>query len=277
MFRALEELRNRVCRPGPAPKAEAGAIARLKGGCVVVLPAGGEGSRLRTLLGSDAVNKAALKLGGDESLIRRTVRMYRDSGIRQFVALIYHAGGSVQEDLGDGRSLGVEIRYSEDPGRPVGRGGAVLNAIQSGLLPEGTTLIVHNPDDQIVHYPGSFVDDILAGHLQGVELGALATVVAVKETPYTYTGLRVENGRVREIASYPPIPIPTHIGVSVLSPATFAYFRGMFDLSRKMDFEGVMFPRLVAEDRLYAVLVPPECWIAVNDAKGAKRFMEAVA
>ena len=276
MFRALEELRAKVCRPGPSPAVDPEEVARLKETCVVVLPAGGEGSRLRTLLGSDAVNKAVLKLGGDESMIRRTVRMYRDAGIGRFVTLIYHAGSSVVEDLGDGRALGVEVRYSEDPGRPVGRGGAILNAIQNGALPDGATLIVHNPDDQIVRYPGSFVNDILAGHLQGAGGGAVATVVAVKETPYTYTGLRVEDGRVREIASYPPIPIPTHVGVSVLSPETFRYFREMFDLSQKMDFEGVMFPKLVTEDRLYAVLIPPECWVAVNDPKGAKRFVEAM-
>ncbi|OGG51231.1 MAG: hypothetical protein A3F84_17925 [Candidatus Handelsmanbacteria bacterium RIFCSPLOWO2_12_FULL_64_10] len=276
MFRALDELRARVCRPGPRPQADPQEIDRLKETCVVVLPAGGEGSRLRTLLGSDAMNKAALKLG-DESLIRRTARMYRDAGVGRFVALIYHAGASVVEDLGDGKALGAEVRYSEDPGRPVGRGGAILNAIQNGLLPEGATLIVHNPDDQIVRYPGSFVDDALAGHLQGARAGAIATVVAVGETPYTYTGLRVEEGRVREIASYPPVPIPTHIGVSVLAPETFPYFRRMFDLSQRMDFEGVMFPKLVEEGRLYAVLIPTECWIAVNDPKGAKRFMEAMS
>lgn len=276
MFNALDELRARVCRPGPRPQVAPQEIERLKETCVVVLPAGGEGSRLRTLMGSDAVNKAALKLG-DESLIRRTARMYRDAGVGRFVALIYHAGASVVEDLGDGKALGAEVRYSEDPGRPVGRGGAILNAIQNGLLPEGATLIVHNPDDQIVRYPGSFVDDVLAGHLQGTRAGAIATVVVVGETPYTYTGLRVEEGRVREIASYPPIPIPTHIGVSVLAPETFPYFRRMFDLSQKMDFEGVMFPKLVEEGRLYAVLIPSECWIAVNDPKGAKRFLEAVS
>lgn len=276
MFRALDELRARVCRPGPRPQADPQEIERLKESCVVVFPAGGEGSRLRTLLGSDAVNKAALKLG-DESLIRRTARMYRDAGVGRFVALIYHAGASVVEDLGDGKALGVEVRYSEDPGRAVGRGGAILNAIQKGLLPEGATLIVHNPDDQVVKYPGSFVDDVLAGHLQGRRSGAIATVVAVRETPYTYTGLRVEEGRVREIASYPPIPIPAHIGVSVLAPETFPYFHRLFDLSQRMDFEGVMFPKLVEEGRLYAVLIPSECWIAVNDPKGAKRFLEAIS
>jgi NDP-sugar pyrophosphorylase family protein len=274
---ALEELRSRICRPGPRPVPDPAALRKLKSRCLVVLPAGGEGSRLRSLLGSEATNKVALKLGGDESLIRRTVRMYRDAGLTRFLTLIYHAGSSVVDDLKDGSDLGVEIAHSEDPGRPVGRGGAILNAIRSGRVPPDATLIVHNPDDQIVQYPGCFPDDVLAGHAAARAAGAVATAVAVGETPYAYTGMEIEEGRVRAIATYPPIPIPTHIGVSVLAPDTFRYFEEMFDLSRKMDFEAVLFPRLVEEGLLHAVLIPPQCWVAVNDPKGAKRFLEAIA
>lgn len=276
MLGALDALRAQMCTPGPAPTVSDEELDALKGRCVVALPAGGEGSRLRHLTQEAGLQKAALRLAEGDSLIVRTVKMYRDAGIKEFVALVFHKAKSVRDELGDGGDLGVRIAYSEDPGRPVGRGGAIRHAVENGAIRTDATLIVHNPDDQIVQYPGSFVDDVLAGHLQGSGQGMLGTVVVVPQTSYAYTGLRIVKGKVTDVATYPAIPVPCHVGVTVLAPGTFPLFSEMFDLSQKVDFEGVLFPELVRQGRLYSVVIPPQCWIAVNDPKGVKRFVEAV-
>jgi NDP-sugar pyrophosphorylase family protein len=276
MLSVLGAWREQMCSPGPTPGVSGDELNQVKERCVVALPAGGEGSRLRHLTQGEDVQKAALRLAEGDSLIVHTIKMYRDAGLKDFVALVCYKAKSVMDELEDGERLGVRIRYSEDPDHPVGRGGAVRNAVENGCIASDATLIVHNPDDQIVNYPGCFVDDVLAGHLQGSRQGMLATIVVVPETSYAYTGLRIVSGKVTGVATYPPIPVPCHIGVTVLAPETFPMFSEMFDLSKKVDFEGVLFPRLVEESRLYSVVIPPECWIAVNDLKGVKKFVEAV-
>ena len=70
--------------------------------------------------------------------------------------------------LAMGASWGCTVRYSEDPGRPVGRGGAIRHALLNGSIPRDKNLIVHNPDDVIALYTGSFPADVVAAHLAGV-------------------------------------------------------------------------------------------------------------
>jgi len=113
-------------------------------------------------------------------------------------------------------------------------------------------------------------------HLQGVKQGIIGTVVVVRGTPHVYSGLTVSKGFVTEIAMYPFVPIPTHIGITVLEPATRQYFEEMIDLEKKTDFESVILPRLASERKLYAFAIPNDSWIAVNDLKGVRTLMAAL-
>ena len=236
--------------------------------CTVALMAGGESSRFQSVPGSEKTNKNSYKLPNGDTMIEMTIRMYRDAGIKNFVALVYHKSETIINLLGDGSALGVNITYSHDPEKPVGKGGAVLNAVLNGSIPEDNYLIVHNPDDVILNFPGNFPKQIVSGHLQGQrEIGSVATVVVVEETPYSYTGMKITNNLVDQIEMYPMIPIPTHIGVTVFSPEIYKYFRENFSLTEKSDFEMVLFPILSGEKKLYAVSIPNECWLAVNNLK----------
>jgi len=223
------------------------------------------------------VHKAALTLPGGDTMIERTIKMYRDAGFRNFVALVFHQANSVEQALGDGSHLGVRVTYSYDPEIPVGRGGAIRNALENGSIPRDWNLIVHNPDDQIVNYPGNFPHDIVADHLAGVRQGKVATAVVVDGSKYAYTGLRVEDGEIVEVRAYPVVPIPAHIGVTVFDPAAYEAFTRLFSLTKKSDFEGVLFPELAAQGKLYASMIPSECWIAVNDPKALDQLIETLS
>jgi NDP-sugar pyrophosphorylase family protein len=244
------------------------------GDYVVVLTAGGKGQRISSVTRGD-INKNALVIEAlDESLIERTVKMYKNVGITQFVVLVYEKSQSLIDILGDGTELGVSIQYSEDPDMPVGKGGAVLHAYNQGLWEKGKSIIVHNPCDQIVGYD-SFVSDMIASFEgQKREQGVWGSVVVAQGTPYTYSAMTVTNGLVDEISMYPQIPLPTHIGVSILSPMAVDLFPDFFSLTEKKDFEGVLLPYLAKNGKLGALDIKYEQWIAVKDPKSFSKLNE---
>jgi NDP-sugar pyrophosphorylase family protein len=273
---ALDHFRNAIYSPGEKAQLSNSELRQFAEQCVVALAVGGEGSRLKAATDSQQVHKTALRLPNGDTMTERTIRMYRDEGFRDFVALVFHHAQSVIDVLGDGSRLGVRITYSHDPERPVGRGGAIRNALDNGSIPRTKSLIVHNPDDQIINYEGSFPRDIVAGHLAGVQRGMLATAVVVDGTHYTYTGMKIDRGIVEQIEMYPHIPIPTHVGVTVFSPGVYNYFFKLFDLTKKVDFESVLFPLLAQERRLYSFMIPGRSWLSVNDPKALTKLVELV-
>lgn len=240
----------------------------------VVLMSGGESARFMDVTKNVEINKNVFQLPNGDSMIEMAIRMYREAGFKDFVALVYHGGQSIEKRLGDGGNFGVNIRYSYDPEKPVGKGGAVKNAVIKGVIPRNNYCIVHNPDDVILGFPGNFPRHIVAGHLRGEDQGASATVVVVEETPYAFTGMKISNNLVKQIEMYPQIPIPTHIGVTILSPESYPYFDKYFDLSQKTDFESVLFPVLAKKGLLTAVSIPARCWLAVNNAKAYKELIK---
>ena len=237
----------------------------------IVLMAGGESSRFQSVPGSETTNKNSFKLPNGDTMIEMCIRMYKTAGFTNFVALLYHKSNTITDLLKDGSELGVNIAYSYDPDMPVGKGGAILNAIKNGSIPSDHTIIVHNPDDVILNFDGSFPDYIAQEHDKGIQNGTTATVVVVKETPYAYTGMTLDNGFVKDIEMYPMVKIPTHIGVTILDPKCFEYFEKLFDLTKKSDFEQVLFPILASESKLFSASIPNANWLAVNDLKAYKK------
>ena len=181
--------------------------------------------------------------------------------------MVFHNADSIKDLLGDGSRLGISITYRHDPEHLVGKGGAMRNAIENGSIPADRSCIVHNPDDQIINYGGDFARDAVAAHLAGTRRGMIATAVVADGSPYAFTGMKIEAGVVAQTEMYPYIPIPAHIGVTIFSPAAYEYFLRLFDLTKKIDFESVLFPLLVEERKLYSFGISGQCWLAVNDQK----------
>ncbi|HSX32046.1 MAG TPA: sugar phosphate nucleotidyltransferase, partial [Candidatus Saccharimonadales bacterium] len=240
---------------------------------VVALMAGGESSRFSSVLAGQAVHKNAYELPNGDTMMEMTIRQYKRAGITKFVALVYHNADSIKELLGDGSKLGVQITYSHDPEHPVGKGGAVRNALDNGSIPEDAYLIVANPDDIIVDFP-DFARYIGTAHLEGEAKGMLATPILTLGKNATYTGMMVVDNQVMDTQMYPYLPVPAHVGITVFSPAIFPKFRELFDLSKRTDFEQVLFPLLAAEKKLWSAGLTRGDWIQVNDLKSYKQLVE---
>lgn len=237
----------------------------------VALMAGGESSRFSSVLDGTEANKAAFELPNGDTMIEMCIRMYKDAGFTHFVALVFHNAHSVEERLGDGSSLGVVINYSYDPEIPVGKGGAVLNALENGSIPEAHNLIVANPDDVILNF-SDFPRYISESHMEGMKQGAIATAVLGLGQAYASTGMMVLDNKVVDTKMYPFIPVPAHVGITLFSPEAYTYFRRNFSLTEKSDFENVLFPVLAGQGRLWSAGLTKGLWIAVNDAKSYKQL-----
>jgi NDP-sugar pyrophosphorylase family protein len=242
---------------------------------VVALMAGGESSRFSAVLENKVIHKNAHVLPNGDTMIEMAIRLYKEAGIKKFVALVYHNAHSIEERLGDGAALEVEIVYSHDPEQPVGKGGAIRNALENGSIPEDCYLIVANPDDVVLGF-SEFGRYIGEAHLEGEAKGMLATPVLAMGQASPATGMMVVDNAVMDTQMYPFIPVPAHVGITVFSPAVLPRFRKLFSLTERTDFEQVLFPILSKEKKLWSVGLARGTWIAVNDLKTYKQLVKAL-
>jgi NDP-sugar pyrophosphorylase family protein len=273
----MAELRSRVNTEDKTTKVAQAEIDRMKTDTVVVLPAGGKGTRIRTETQSEGINKVMISINGKQSMIEKTITDYAKIGIRKFVVLTGFLAKEVEEHLGDGSQWDVRIKYSQDPdGRKVGNAGAILHALNNGSLDDSLTAIVHNPDDVIVGIDRPYGEVFLEGHLKGVKNGCICTFVVVPESPFQYSGMIIRDGRVLDVTKYPSIAIPAHTGITIFHPASYDYFRRLVSLEKESSFEAVVCPILAQEKRLFAINIPTGTWIPVNDLKGIEAAQAAM-
>ncbi|MFW9810817.1 MAG: NDP-sugar synthase [Candidatus Thorarchaeota archaeon] len=274
----MAELRERINTEDTTTRISQEEIEKLKAETVVVMPAGGKGTRIRAETHSEGINKVMIKIDGKRSMIEKLVEDYSRCGITKFVVLTGFLADKVEEHLGDGSRWDVTIKYSQDPGgKKVGNAGAILNGLNNGTINDKMTAIVHNPDDMIVRMDRPYCDVFLEGHLKGCKKGCIGTFVVVPETPFQYSGLIIQNGKVRDITKYPPIAIPAHTGITIFDPEVFSYFRRLVSLDVESSFENVVCPVIAREDRLSAINIPAKTWIPVNDLKGIEEAETALS
>jgi NDP-sugar pyrophosphorylase family protein len=247
-------------------------IDYFKNNSIIVLTAGGLGQRASEIKGFKNINKNAYVLPNGKSIIEMSIELFKKSGYTDFVALVFHKAESIIEQIGKGEEYGVNIKYSYDPDIPVGRGGAILNALVNGTIPRDKSIIVYNPIDVIAGYKGDFVDDLISGHLANSKKGAIATAIVTEGFEAPFSCLRLDNSIVTDWEFHPMIPIPSHMGISILTPDVYPYLDENIDLSKKCDFEKLIFPMLAKEKKLAAVKIPQECWYPVKDLKTLERL-----
>ena len=92
----------------------------------VAILAGGFASRLGEL--TRQTPKSLLEVAGRPFIFHQLEVLVRQ-GVRDVVLCLGHLGDLIQTAVGDGRSLGLRVRYSWDGGRPLGTGGAIRAAL----------------------------------------------------------------------------------------------------------------------------------------------------
>jgi len=123
-----------------------------------MLLAAGRGERMRPL--TDHTPKPLLQAGG-KALIVRQIERLRDAGIEQLVINVAWRAEMIEQALGDGTALGVEIRYSREPEGALETAGGIRHALP--LLGNEPFIVVNS--DIHCDFPITRLADFeLAGH-----------------------------------------------------------------------------------------------------------------
>lgn len=100
--------------------------------------AAGRGERMRPL--TEHTPKPLLRVAGKALIEYHIERLYA-AGYRDIVINLHHLGVQIRDHLGDGRSFGVTIEYSEERPELLETGGGILQALP--LLGNGPFLVIN--------------------------------------------------------------------------------------------------------------------------------------
>jgi mannose-1-phosphate guanylyltransferase len=194
--------------------------------------AGGEGTRLRPL--TSTTPKPVVPLV-DRPFIAFMLDWLRRHGVDDVVMSCGHLADGVRRVLGDGKELGLRLRYIEEP-RPLGTGGALKFA--EDLL-----------DDRFLMLNGDVLTDIdVSAQLRDHErAGAQATLALYPvEDPSAYGLVRLATDN--SVTEFVEKPAPDQIDTNNISAGVYVLERSVLGTLRKGErasIERDVFPQLV--------------------------------
>jgi N-acetyl-alpha-D-muramate 1-phosphate uridylyltransferase len=179
----------------------------------VAILAGGLATRLRPL--TDRVPKSLLSIAG-RPFIFHQLELLKRQGVDRAVLCVGHLGDQVEAAVGDGRTLGLEIRYSFDGPGLLGTGGALKQALP--LL--GDRFFVLNGDSYL---PCSFAR--VQSAYEASRRPALMTVLR-NNNRWDRSNIDFRNGELIEYDKNSRRPDLSHIdfGLSVFSSGVFSTY-----------------------------------------------------
>jgi mannose-1-phosphate guanylyltransferase len=216
--------------------------------------AGGEGTRLRPL--TVTVPKPVVPLA-NRPFISFMIDWLRSHGVDDVILSCGFMADGVRAVLGDGASLGVRLRYVEEP-RPLGTGGALRYA---GDLLEERFLMLN----------GDVLSDIdLTAELrQHEQTGARATIALYPVEDPSHYGLvkRNPDGSVSEFLEKPS---PDQIDTNLINAGAYVLERSVLDsmapAGTNISIERDVFPRLV-DNGLYG-FAADGYWLDIGTPEG---------
>src|SRR5919108_6590312 len=216
-----------------------------------VVMAGGQGTRLRPLTSNQP--KPMLPLVG-QPMMQHVLRLARSHGLTDVVATVQFLASIIRNYFGDGRDLGVNLRYVTEQ-EPLGTAGSVKNA-------------AHALDDRFVVLSGDSLTDIdLTELIKFHESRDAAVTVTLKrvEDPLEF-GIVIadDDGRIERFLEKPGwgevFSDQINTGIYVIEPEVLSYI----PQGEEFDFAHDLFPLLMAKDLPLYGCVPDGYWTDVG-------------
>jgi NDP-sugar pyrophosphorylase family protein len=182
-----------------------------------MLLAAGLGTRLRPL--TDHTPKALIEVGG-VPILERVARRLIAAGADRLVVNLHHLGERIREFVLSRDGFGVEVRFSEEPERPLETGGGLLRA--APLLRRDAPFFLHNAD-VLSDLP---LEAMYRAHLERAPLATLAVMERESSRQLLFDDLgllgRTDERKGLRLEARPPAGEVRPLafgGVHVISPA----------------------------------------------------------
>ncbi len=217
-----------------------------------VVMAGGEGSRLRPIT---ANRPKPLVPIANRPIIEHIFELLKRHGITEIVTTLHYLADEIQTTYGDGRELGLDIRYSVED-TPLGTAGSVKQAER--WLRDGTFIIISG--DALTDCD---LTEALRFHR---EKGSLATIVLKRVPNPLEFGVVItdDDGRVQRFLEKPSwsevFSDTVNTGIYILEPEIFA----AMDSRRNYDWSQNIFPQLLREGKPLYGFVMEGYWADVG-------------
>ncbi len=214
----------------------------------VVLMAGGLGTRLRPL--TEDTPKPLLPVGG-RPLLETILRQFIEHNFRRFVISVNYKAEMIKESFGDGKRMGLEIRYVQED-QPLGTAGP-LSLVEEATGPLNSPIIVMNSD---VLTKVNFMS-LLDFHREQKARATMCVRECNFQVPY---GVVESDGhRILAIKEKPVQSFFVNAGIYVLNPEIV---RLVPDATR-YDMP-TLFERVVAEGEMASAFPIREYWLDVG-------------
>ncbi len=204
-----------------------------------VVMAGGEGSRLRPLtLGRPKPMVPIV----NQPVMAHIIELLKKHGITDIIVTLQYRAEDIQDHFGDGRNMGVKIRYSVEE-IPLGTAGSVKQAQE--MLDEPFIVI---SGDALTDF------DLTAIIKYHVDHKAMATLTLTRVANPLEYGLVIlaEDGRVRQFQEKPSwgevFSDTVNTGIYVIDPKIFQYM----EVGKAYDWSQQIFPEMLENgDAIY--------------------------
>lgn len=237
----------------------------------VIMMVGGSGKRMGV-----TTPKALIKLG-ENTLIDRCVNLYSNCGFRNFVFLLGYNDKEITKHIEGSNWEGLTITKSYDYAQGIAKGKALKNALANGKIDKSKRSVLAFPDD--VFTDNSFPMKVLLEHMHAVKaFNALASVVVAKAQRYAYGVAEVDSrSMITKFEEKPLVPLMTSTGVGIIEPGAYGYVDKLVDLTKEGPVEEhILYFQLVKEGRMYAITIPPDTWISINNTKELEQAQKLV-
>jgi NDP-sugar pyrophosphorylase family protein len=169
----------------------------------LVILAGGLATRLRPL--TEKIPKALIEVAG-RPFLEHQIELLKRNAISDVILCVGYLGEMIEQRYGEGRGLGVRIRYSFDGSTLLGTGGAIKKAL--ALL----------PDAFFVLYGDSYLPvdyQAVAAAFQEAGEPALMTVFANADA-WDRSNVWFEDGKIRLYSKRERLPKMCHIDYGLM-------------------------------------------------------------
>ena len=221
-----------------------------------VVLCGGRGSRLRPL--SYYIPKPMVPIGRREKpLLEYVLRLMAFHGLKDVLLLVGCKGNQIRNYFRDGSFLGLRLSYAHDSRDFLGTGGAVLNALRLGLLPE---------DDTILIYYGDILSDINLKEMLRVHRssGAAATIAVSMTYRLPVSIAKLNRDWIVEFEEKPALKLPVGIGILAVEGETLQHMTNLHKKGHGLDLMRNFIPYLIKQGMPVKAYVTDAFWYDIG-------------